>query len=276
MGKTQTYFLWKKSILLEPARCLVATRIRYCVLCESKRMLRFLHRLIVVVKFDRFLKQPPYRLYSSQIISSSLKSNPSNIIYSSQKVADILQKPSDCLQVFDDYLTDNEYNNFLKEIDGYMKRKRYEYSHWDNAIHGYRESERSEWTQENQQVLSRIRQLAFDDPTQTLMHVHVLDIAKDGYIKPHIDAIRYCGTTIAGLSLLSSCVMRFVHKDDKTLFVDVLLKPKSLYIMKNIVRFDFTHEVPKDQESYFNNIHIPRNRRISIICRNMPVDPSAG
>ncbi|CAF3579513.1 unnamed protein product, partial [Rotaria sp. Silwood2] len=142
-----------------------------------------------------FLKQPPYRLYSSQIISSSLKSNPSNIIYSSQKVADILQKPSDCLQVFDDYLTDNEYNNFLKEIDGYMKRKRYEYSHWDNAIHGYRESERSEWTQENQQVLSRIRQLAFDDPTQTLMHVHVLDIAKDGYIKPHIDAIRYCGTT---------------------------------------------------------------------------------
>ncbi|CAF4145034.1 unnamed protein product [Rotaria sordida] len=53
---------------------------------------------------------------------------------------------------------------------------------------------------EDQQVLSHIRQLAFDDPTQTLVHVHVLDIAKDGYIKPHIDAIRYCGTTIAGLS----------------------------------------------------------------------------
>ncbi len=58
------------------------------------------------------------------------------------------------------------------------------------AIHGYRESEKTEWTPENQQVLSRIRQFAFDDPTQTLVHVHVLDIAKDGYIKPHIDAIR--------------------------------------------------------------------------------------
>ncbi|CAF3843435.1 unnamed protein product, partial [Rotaria sordida] len=182
---------------------------------------------------SNLLKQHSYRLYSSQVISSSsLKSNPSNIIYSSQKVADLLQKQSNCLQIFDNYLTDNENNNFLKEIDGYMKRKRYEYSHWDNAIHGYRESERSEWTPENQQVLSHIRQLAFDDPTQTLVHVHVLDIAKDGYIKPHIDAIRYCGTTIAGLSLLSSCVMRFVHKDDKTLSIDVLLKPKSLYIIK--------------------------------------------
>ena len=58
------------------------------------------------------------------------------------------------------------------------------------AIHGYRETEKSEWKSENQQVLSRIRQLAFDDPSQTLVHVHVLDIAKDGYIKPHIDSIR--------------------------------------------------------------------------------------
>jgi hypothetical protein len=35
--------------------------------------------------------------------------------------------------VIDDYLTDDEYKNFLEEIDGYMKRKRYEYSHWDDV-----------------------------------------------------------------------------------------------------------------------------------------------
>lgn len=61
---------------------------------------------------------------------------------------------------------------------------------FSQAIHGYRESERSEWTPENQKVLSRIRQFAFDDPSQTLVHVHILDIAKEGYIKPHIDAVR--------------------------------------------------------------------------------------
>lgn len=91
--------------------------------------------------------------------------------------------------------------------------------------------------------------------------------------------------------------MRLIHKDDKSLVIDILLKPKSLYILKlienifkktihlflflniyfrNLVRFDFTHEILKDQESYFNDIHIPRNRRISIISRNMPLDPTAG
>jgi hypothetical protein len=60
------------------------------------------------------------------------------------------------------------------------------------AIHGYRESEKSDWSQENQRVLSRLRQHAFDDPEQSLVHVHVLDLAKDGYIKPHIDSIRVC------------------------------------------------------------------------------------
>lgn len=64
------------------------------------------------------------------------------------------------------------------------------------AIHGYRESEKSEWSNENQRVLSRIRQIAFEDPNKSLVHVHVLDIAKDGYIKPHIDAVRVTKTTL--------------------------------------------------------------------------------
>jgi len=56
----------------------------------------------------------------------------------------------------------------------------------------------------------------------------------------------------------------------------ILLLIDFFFYFRNLTRFDFTHEILKDQESYFNNIHIPRNRRISIICRNMPLDPSAG
>jgi len=72
---------------------------------------------------EQMNKMKIYRHFSSQ----------SNIIYSSKKVAELIEKQPDCLQVIDDYLTDNEYDNFLKEIDGYMKRKRYEYSHWDGV-----------------------------------------------------------------------------------------------------------------------------------------------
>ena len=54
-------------------------------------------------------------------------------MYHSDKVAQLLQKQPDTLRLFEDYLTENEYETFLREIDGYMKRKRYEYSHWDGV-----------------------------------------------------------------------------------------------------------------------------------------------
>lgn len=28
--------------------------------------------------------------------------------------------------------------------------------------------------------------------------MHVLDLHENGYIKPHVDAVRFCGNTIAG------------------------------------------------------------------------------
>lgn len=75
---------------------------------------------------SRLLLKSSSRLFSSQIQQA-------NIIYKSEQVANLIGKQSDCLQVIDNYINDNEYNNFLKEIDGFMKRKRYEYSHWDDV-----------------------------------------------------------------------------------------------------------------------------------------------
>ena len=35
-------------------------------------------------------------------------------------------------------------------------------------------------------------------------------------------------------------------------------------------RFEYAHEVLKNEDSYFMGQHIKRTRRISIICRNEP------
>ena len=45
---------------------------------------------------------------------------------------------------------------------------------------------------------------------------------------------------------------------------------------RNLARYEFTHEILKNDQSYFNQIPIPRDRRLSIICRNASLDPSAG
>lgn len=46
--------------------------------------------------------------------------------------------------------------------------------------------------------MDRIRERFFAAGSRHLPMVHCLDVAKEGEIKPHIDAVRFCGHTLAG------------------------------------------------------------------------------
>lgn len=191
--------------------------------------------------------------------------------------------------VIENFITPEEETSILTEIEPYLKRLRYERDHWDDAIQGFRETERKSWYPQNKEILNKIIGTSFPN-SPTLPHVHVLDLEASGVIKPHIDSVRFCGTTISGISLLSDSVMRLVQStenhsesteyrnqpiiDDEKLkklySVKIVLKRHSLYIMSHSSRYDFTHEILKNEESYFKGEKIVKNRRISIICRNEP------
>jgi len=176
------------------------------------------------------------------------------------------------MKVHDDFITKEEEISMFEELKPVLQRLIYERDHWDNAIEGYRETERANWSSQNQAIIDRIRSFAFDEGANHINTVHILDLKKNGFIKPHIDSVRFCGDTIAGISLLSTSVMRLVHEDNKNLMVDVLLRQRSLYVMKGMARYKFTHEILKEEESRFKGEIIPRRRRISVICRNSPND----
>lgn len=196
--------------------------------------------------------------------------------------------------IVEDFISEAEELTLIAEAEKSIKRMRYEYDHWDNAIHGYREMEKVDWLPENRILFDRVRKFAF--VSDVMPHVHILDLAKDGIIKPHVDSSRYCGTTIAGLSLLTDCIMRLRRVDEMKYvqakmgednkdainnsnkstaaieydyFVDCLLKRRSLYVMKNVARYNFTHEVLATN-SEFKGVNVEKERRISIICRNQP------
>lgn len=58
------------------------------------------------------------------------------------------------------------------------------------AIHGFRETEKSHWSEASQAILQRVQEAAFG-PDQTLLSlVHVLDLEPRGYIKPHVDSVK--------------------------------------------------------------------------------------
>ncbi|KAK0163803.1 hypothetical protein PV328_002496 [Microctonus aethiopoides] len=175
------------------------------------------------------------------------------------------------MKIYPDFISANEEDALFNEVEPYMKRLRYEFSHWDNAIHGYRETERSKWNEENTKIIERIKNLAFPPGMPELGFVHILDLAAEGKIKPHVDSVRFCGDIIAGVSLLSDCIMRLsLVGHEKECREDFLLPRRSLYIMSGVARHKYNHEVLGPDESILNGKKIERKRRISIICRSSP------
>ncbi|XP_046402344.1 alpha-ketoglutarate-dependent dioxygenase alkB homolog 7, mitochondrial [Ischnura elegans] len=173
--------------------------------------------------------------------------------------------------IVDNFVSESEEDSMMDELKPVLKEMHYEFDHWDDAIHGYRETERLKWSPKNMQIIERVRRIAFPSETSHIPLVHVLDLAEEGFIKPHIDSVRFCGDIIAGISLLSSSVMRLVHEKEKSKCVDVLLPRRSLYIMTGTARYDYTHELLNKEMSIFKNEKVQRGRRLSIICRNMPL-----
>lgn len=72
------------------------------------------------------------------------------------------------------------------------------------------------------------------------------------------------------MSILSDSVMRLVNDENKDLFVDILLRRRSLYVMMNEARYKYTHEILDNKKSFFKGSKVDKSRRISVICRNEP------
>ncbi|XP_039185625.1 alpha-ketoglutarate-dependent dioxygenase alkB homolog 7, mitochondrial isoform X1 [Crotalus tigris] len=170
-----------------------------------------------------------------------------------------------------DFISEEEEALLAQELEPQLRRHRYQDEHWDGAIHKYRETEKSHWSKECHEILQRVRNAAFPPGVPQLAQVHVLDLDKSGYIKPHVDSVKFCGCTIAGLSLLSSSVMHLVSEQNPQDWLDLLLERRSLYVLRGPARYEFTHEILKDEESFFDGRKVVRERRISVICRNLPL-----
>ncbi len=127
---------------------------------------------------------------------------------------------------------------------------------------------------------------------------HIIDLAPDGFIGPHVDSIKFSGQIIAGVSLMSTRVMRLKYSlkdatyEPKCLgenpeIIDIELPPRSLYILAGSFRFNYTHEILLNSMIGENNvlkkenaaeIHVLKEsessinsmRRISVMFRDIP------
>ncbi|RHZ29610.1 hypothetical protein DYB37_011514 [Aphanomyces astaci] len=196
------------------------------------------------------------------------------------------------LQVMQDVLTLDEERLLADEAAALLRRRRYEVNHWDQVIVNFKEMETVKWSQgtvlrtqfqihipvgslssriEAADILARVRTLPIlPQDLEYFPPVHVIDLAEAGYIKPHVDSIKFSGQVVAGLNLLSPAVMRFQeeHGDNR---IDLLLPRRSFYCMRGGVRYRYTHEILPGVQ-HFQGQPVERTRRISIMIRDVFVD----
>jgi alkylated DNA repair dioxygenase AlkB len=87
-------------------------------------------------------------------------------------------------------------------------------------------------------------------------------------ISAHIDCQPCFGETIASLSLLSACVMRFASQTPSQQ-MELHLQPASLLVLKGDARHLWTHAIPPRKTDVFEGQKHMRSRRISLTFRTM-------
>lgn len=53
-------------------------------------------------------------------------------------------------------------------------------------------------------------------------------------------------------------------------------QPEPVFSCRGSARYDFSHEILRDEESFFGGRRVPRGRRISVICRSLPEEMGPG
>ncbi|MBO6640184.1 MAG: alpha-ketoglutarate-dependent dioxygenase AlkB [Roseitalea sp.] len=87
-------------------------------------------------------------------------------------------------------------------------------------------------------------------------------------IAAHIDCVPCFAGTIASLSLLSACTMRFEEQSSGEQLTHIL-EPRSLLLLQGPARFDWNHAIPARKSDVIEGQRVPRGRRLSLTFRNV-------
>ncbi|KAF9458671.1 hypothetical protein BDZ94DRAFT_1270194 [Collybia nuda] len=138
----------------------------------------------------------------------------------------------------------------------------FEEGHYDGVIHNFREMHLTCWPQDVNgllPILTRLHSLCPTPKTQT----HLLHLASQGYIRPHIDNIDASGSWILGVSLGGERILRMEGPTEDHGNFDIVLPSGSVYLQKNAMRFTFKHSILKGESK-------DTCQRLSIMIRDVP------
>lgn len=188
------------------------------------------------------------------------------------------------LQLYHDIITKDEEELLLLHFDTIFNRKRYEGNHWDDVIQKYKEIElnhnQTSIPIDVNRIIAKISDIIKSNcsdsiPDMLLLSPHVIDLHSEGEIHPHIDSIKFSGGLVAGVSILSSRVLKLTSDIDvyKDIVIEEMLPRRSLYLLQGPLRYDFKHAILGSKSTSTSSYpDVAVDRRLSIIFRDEKVD----
>ncbi|EMD38339.1 hypothetical protein CERSUDRAFT_113501 [Gelatoporia subvermispora B] len=142
----------------------------------------------------------------------------------------------------------------------------FEEGHYDGVIKNYREMHITSWPEDIPEVgplLTRLQSLHPDEETQT----HILHLATDGEILPHVDNIGASGSWILGVSLGATRIMRLENTERSEPAFDIALPSGSVYMQRDSIRYGHKHSILRN--GVLSGHSHNGGQRLSIMVRNL-------
>lgn len=179
----------------------------------------------------------------------------------------------DGLTYLENYISKDEAIRLIQEIDAAawctdLKRRVQHYGY--RYDYKARQARREDYLGPLPEVFQQLAQRLTDERHfQSLPDQVIVNEYEPGQgISAHIDCEPCFGATIASLSLLSACVMRF-SSQAYSRQMDLYLQPASLLILNGDARHVWTHAIPARKTDVIEGQKHRRSRRLSLTFRTM-------
>jgi alkylated DNA repair dioxygenase AlkB len=179
----------------------------------------------------------------------------------------------DGLTYLENYISEDEANRLVQEIDAApwctdLKRRVQHYGY--RYDYKARQALREDYLGPLPEVFQQLAQRLTDERHfQSLPDQVIVNEYEPGQgISAHIDCEPCFGATIASLSLLSACVMRF-SSQAYSRQMDLYLQPASLLVLNGDARHFWTHAIPARKTDVIEGQKHRRSRRLSLTFRTM-------
>ncbi|KAI0319798.1 hypothetical protein OF83DRAFT_1108234 [Amylostereum chailletii] len=141
----------------------------------------------------------------------------------------------------------------------------FEDGHFDGVIKRYREMHVSSWDRVDSPALSAtLKRLRSLFPTDAETQTHILHLASDGEIWPHVDNVGASGSWIMGISLGDQRILRLdaaTPQDGAASVYEIPLPSGSVYIQRDSTRYEYKHSIIRTDTSR------PPQQRLSVMIR---------